>query len=807
MTPSDLDSRDVGTRAARRGPSARTARIARAQWPLAFALLLLLVVANAGLGPLLEDTGWWWLMTFVAAGVLLGSAGLRRAGLPVSLGPLAGFGVLVLMLTLLFGAGSGWLWLIPTGETIDRFRDLVLSGTVSIEQQSTPAEATAGILFLLSAGAGVIAILIDTLAVILRVTALAGLPVLVPLLVPGGALGGEANLQALVLTAVAYLLLLHVEIRMRRAGSRAGPPAAAGPGTVAPARRRVPGALGGAAVVGSVAIVAAIVVSVATPVLPGGNLTGARPGSSLLFANGVSPMINLGQDLRRPDAEPVLHYRTTATRPPYLRLLTLDEFSGRNWTAALAPGSRANSVDDIDLPPGLSPDITTSETITTIGIDNLATRWLPAPAPARSVTGLLGAWYWNESTGSIASPGDTTRGQEYTVTALTLEPTAEQLRQAAGDYPEEIRRSLTLPPETPTLIGDTAREVTAGTATAYDAARALQDYLRGSEFSYDIEAPVEDGYDGGGMDVVSTFLEVKSGYCVHFSSAMAAMARSIGIPARIAIGYQPGTLSASSSIAGIGRYSVDTHDLHAWTEVYFEGVGWVPFEPTPGRGAVPAYTRDDAAAVQLGEAGQAAPTNAPRPEDLGGQNDTDTQADASSPADPRGGILRLGLLLLGTLALLLLPAAVRVNRRMLRRRGILAGRSGAAEAWREVSDTAVDHGVFVRETETPRELAGRLRVLVGSEGGAAGSGAGGGAPAEALDRLLVGAERSRFGRPGGDVPTATGAQAALLLADLDLVLRGIHSGSDWRLRARATLLPASLWRPGERRTDYPAANA
>ncbi|TFD36708.1 transglutaminase domain-containing protein [Cryobacterium sp. TMT1-62] len=813
MTPSDRvapdqAAPDQGTRTAWRDPSARAARLKRAEWPLAFALLLLLVVADAGLGPLLEGTGWWWLMTFTAAGVLLGSAGFRRAGLPVFLGSLAGLGVLVAVLTLLFGAGSGWLWLIPTGETIDRFRDLALSGVVSIEQQSTPAEATAGILFLLSAGAGVIAILIDTLAVILRVPALAGLPVLVPLLVPGLALGHEANLEALVLTAAAYLLLLHVEIRMRRAGSLPGPPVVAGPGTVAPGRRHVPGSSKGAVVVGSVAIVAAIVVSVATPVLPGGSLTRARPGSSLLFANGVSPMINLGQDLRRPDAEPVLHFRTTATRPPYLRLLTLDEFSGRNWTAGEAPRSRANAVDDIDLPPGFSPDIKTSETITTIGIDNLAARWLPTPAPPRSVTGLLGAWYWNEATGSITSPGDTTRGQEYTVTALTLEPTAEQLREAEGAYPAEIRRSLRLPAETPALIGDTAREVTAGTTSAYEAARALQDYLRGSDFAYDTEAPVEAGYDGGGIDVVSTFLEVKTGYCVHFSSAMAAMARSIGIPSRIAIGYQPGSLSASGSVAGVGRYSVDTHDLHAWTEIYFEGVGWVPFEPTPGRGAVPAYTQDNAVTVPLTDSGQAGPSDAPRPEDLGGQNAADAQADASSPAHSRGGIIRLGLLVLGTFALLLLPALIRVTRRMLRRRGLLSGQSGAVEAWREVSDTAVDHGVFVRETETPRELAARLRVLIGSVGGTEsvteGAGPGGGAAAEALDRLLVGAERSHYGRPGDD---AQSARAAERVADLDVVLRGIHSVSGRRLRVRATLLPASLWRPGERRIGRPAVNA
>ncbi|WP_166785504.1 transglutaminase TgpA family protein [Cryobacterium cryoconiti] len=797
MTRSEADTTTGGPPAASGAgqpvPTIRAMRIASAQWPLAGALLLLLAVAGGALAPLLNGTGWWWLMAIVAAVVLLGGAGLRRVGVPGFLGPLFGFGLLVATLTLLFGAGTGWVLVIPTGETLDRFRDLVLAGTLSIEMQSTPAEATAGILFLLGVGAGMMAILIDTLAVVLRVPALAGLPVLVPLLVPGLVLGGKANLPALVLTAVAYLVLLRVEIRMRQAGSTA----------FTPGRPWAPVAPGGAVVVGGIAVVAAIVVSVAMPVLPGGGLAGARPGGSLLFANGVSPMINLGQDLRRPDAVPVLHYRTTATRPPYLRMLTLDEFSGRNWTARLAPGNRENTVDDIALPPGLSPEIATGETITTIGIDGLATRWLPTPAPARSVTGLLGFWYWNGTSGSIASPSDTTRGQEYTVTSLTLAPTAEQLRQAEADYPSGIQDSLELPAQTPALIGDTAREVTAGAATAYDAAVALQEYLRGSEFDYDTEAPVEADYDGGGIDVVSTFLEVKSGYCVHFSSAMAVMARSVGIPARIAIGYLPGVLSASSSVAGIGRYSVDTHDLHAWTEIYFEGVGWVPFEPTPSRGRVPDYTRETSAAAPNDEAGQTAPSGAARPEDAGAQNAADGEQGAATPEEEAGGLLRLGLLLTGVLALLLVPAAVRVTRRRLRRRGILRGPDGAGVAWREVSDTAVDHGVEVRDTETPRELAGRLRRLVESRPGPAG-GTEQESVNEALERLLVAAERSRYARSSG---TGDTARSAALAADLDVVLRGIRSGSERRARVQATLLPVSLWQPGAQRIGRPAANA
>ena len=98
-----------------------------------------------------------------------------------------------------------------------------------------------------------------------------------------------------------------------------------------------------------------------------------------------------------------------------------------------------------------------------------------------------------------------------------------------------------------------------------------------------MEAPVDDGYDGDGFEVIAEFLEKKSGYCVHFSSAMAILARMAGIPARISLGYLPGdrVVGADTRLS----YTVGTDDLHAWPELYFSGVGWVPFEPTPGAGS------------------------------------------------------------------------------------------------------------------------------------------------------------------------------------------------------------------------------
>ncbi|MEO6200608.1 MAG: transglutaminase-like domain-containing protein, partial [Cryobacterium sp.] len=371
-----------------------------------------------------------------------------------------------------------------------------------------------------------------------------------------------------------------------------------------------------------------------------------------------------------------------------------------------------------------------------------------------------------------------TRGQEYTVTALELQPTAQQLRESRGRYPVEVAPMLVLPFPRPDIIAETLNAVTQDATSKYDEALAIQDYLRG--FRYDTEAPVEDGYDGGGMEVIGTFLEVKRGYCVHFASAMAVMARTMGIPARIAIGYLPGTRDTDSP-EGSDRYNVDSHDLHSWPELYFVGVGWVPFEPTPGRGTVPDYALPPDAATPTDTPATTGPTQAPRDTDPGFTPDTGSVAAGTAGQQNADALLRVGLSLLLALVVLLTPGIVRAIRRTRRMRRLRSGQGGAEGAWIELTDCALDLGVPVRATETPRELAARLRQLPGL-----------GAPLEAsaaLGRLLVAAERERYARPGAAQPQP----GPDLAGDLVLVTRAIRAGAEPRARIIASLLPASLW--------------
>ena len=173
--------------------------------------------------------------------------------------------------------------------------------------------------------------------------------------------------------------------------------------------------------------------------------------------------------------------------------------------------------------------------------------------------------------------------------AATKEPRAD-LDPAFSALPENV----------PAIIGTTARTVAGNQPTPYGQAMALQDYLRSGSFTYSLDTPVQDGYDGSGMDVLAKFLDVKSGYCIHFSAAMAVMARELGIPSRIAVGFAPGSTTGQTETVGgraLNGFEATGRDAHAWPELYFQGLGWVPFEPTPSRGSVPEYAQDDTAAT------------------------------------------------------------------------------------------------------------------------------------------------------------------------------------------------------------------
>ena len=378
----------------------------------------------------------------------------------------------------------------------------------------------------------------------------------------------------------------------------------------------------------------------------------------------------------------------------------------------------------------------TTTITTSIQIENMQSRWLPVPYPVKGVQGLSGTWSWDPDDLTIGGINTTTQSQKYTATSLILQPTAEQLKAAGGADPG-VRRARSVPAAP--AAGDHHRRprwtATKGALSEYDKAVALQDYFRDNGFVYSTQTPLKQGYDGDGARVIAKFLEVKSGYCVHFASAMALMARTLGIPSRVAEGYLPGATSGGTA-NNPGQYTVTSDDLHAWPELYFAGVGWVSFEPTVGRGTIPSYTRPDAIPGLTTPGSSSTSTSAARPLVPTDPTNVANPAGAAvtSPLQPLisgGGVALIAVLVLLT------PAVLRRMRRRARLRRLSDEWGGASVVWDELRDTARDLGWLVPVTETPRAFATRIGDAVAGTPGA-----------EAVLRLLAVRERDAYGPPG-----------------------------------------------------------
>ncbi len=762
------------------------AALSRAQrFALTGASFLLVVIATMALGPLISGSGWWWLCAFVAAGTLFAGAGLRAVRTPPSLVPVLELGVLLLLLTLFFGGGSSLLLAIPTQGTFETFGELLVGAQRTIEQQSVPAIPVPALSFALALGIGVLAVVTDILVQTVRMPALAAAPALVPILIPGFIIEAGAEVPTLVLTAAAYLLLLRVDVRVRRraalASGEGGTEEAAT--VIAPKRVPIVSTLGASLGLAAVGLLTASVLAASTPSISTSLLLGS-PSPGNLFARGVSPFIDLGRDLRRPEPRPAFHYYARDGDRPYFTLLTLDRFEGEVWGATERAVDGDNTVDALPQPDGLSAAVETSEHPIDVTIEEVRTTWLPVPYPTTRIEGLQGSWFWDDGSLTVRSVDTNTGGQRYRATLLEVDPTPAQLRSADRDLPVDIQPYLALPEDVPAIITDTASTITAAAGSPYDAAVAIQAYLRGVDFDYSTEAPVEDGYDGGGFDVIAKFLETKAGYCVHFASTMAVLAREAGIPARISIGYTQGT-PTEDRVNGVQRVEVDSHDLHSWPELYFEGVGWVPFEPTPGRGSVPDYSRPNAGEEQapsIPGGGSATPDPSGRP-DL--DPDRNLAGTDGGPIATAGQLwMRTGVLAIVVAVLLLAPAFLRFAQRRTRLRRIRRGERSADAAWEELVATARDLGAGAAGAETPRAFA--ERTMRGDAFGDA-------ALRAALVRLRDAVERERYG-PSFLEPDGAGARerAAAVAADLRTVRSALLAQAGAGDRIRATLVPASL---------------
>ena len=476
----------------------------------------------------------------------------------------------------------------------------------------------------------------------------------------------------------------------------------------------------------------------------------------------------------------MLKYTTSQQDLAPLRILTADRFDGNQWEPTTADPPRSQRASrGLPDPPGLSTEVDRDQLSMRIDVGSTLNQdFLPLPYPTREVD-IDGRWLYDASSLNVRGDGETVRNKSYTAEYLVVKPTAQQLRQAP-DAPNEVERTFTaLPRSLPDVVRSTAVDVTASATSDYDKAMALQQWFREKGgFTYSTTAPV----DAGG-DAVAEFLADKSGYCVQFSSAMAVMARTLGIPARIAVGFLPGTP------AGEETYSVMLTDAHAWPELYFEGSGWVRFEPTPATRAgiapswaTPATDVAPSAGASATTPGQApgadtttdTPTTGPNqaaPEEAAAAaagEDAPTQVDVDVP----WRTVLVVLLLMAVIALAPVTAALA---RWRRQRAAQDDRARIEAAWADLFEGADDLGYVLSPGSTPRQAGAELALAARLPSTSS--------DAVTLTRLAQAVERSRYAR--------TSAPAGDVQADVRSVLRAVASTRTRGQRTLARVLPRS----------------
>lgn len=737
-----------------------------ADLPLTLGVLVAVFASLLPLMHVVKPTG--WLAGATAISVVTLSAGFfaRRSRLPAVAVSLIEAGVWALFLTLVFLRDTALLWIIPTPDTVSAIPGLLGAAAQEITVGAAPLEASLALSVLIVGATGLLTIIVDHVVLTARMPLLAAIGLIAVSLIPSIAVPGDVDVVAFVLLAAAILFLMRAETRSREE----------------PLERDATRSAGVPATAIGIGAIAVVITLVAAPLLPeplaqaGAGSIGAGPG--------IDATLQLGDDLRRPREVEVLQVRGDTPTAPYLRATTLSQFDGSVWqpdqvrSVPLDSGSEATSgLGEV----AVDPDIKLIQYVTTVQVTNLSSQWLPVSYPAVGVTGLDGSWAAVPYNRTVVSEGASTQGQQYEVTTQVPRPTLEQIRSHTAGGEDQRDGTTELPEGIDPSIAELAAQVTSGTQNDYDALIALQSWFRSSEFSYSLDAPVEDGFDGSGVDAVATFLKQREGYCVHFASAFAIMARTLGMPSRIVVGYLPGT-ATGDIVDRQAVFSVASGQLHAWPEVYFDGIGWIAFEPTNGLGVPTGFSAAATSPTGVDDPTSVAPqpnasaSTAPElsPEDQAAQQNGSTTGTSSTSTNP----LPVLSLVLGILLALCVPALLRELRR---RRMLTSARDGdAAAAWGSVQEIAIDLGIDVPASETPRSLGTRLVDRHG-------------APRDEM-MLLVGAiERASYAAGGAHSFWQGDAMANAAAAVRSSMLTGV----DKPRRVLALFAPRSLIvRPG-----------
>ena len=758
---------------------------------LTLAAAFAVALGAAAVVPLYSDLHWLVRALGAVVAVALAGIAVRRAHLPAAVQPLLTLTALGYYLCLAFARTTLSLGLIPSSETWHALNNLLQAGLTDIDRLAPPVPSNTGLALIAAAGVGAIAVAVDLVAVVLGRAAAAGLPLLVLFAIPAAVLPGGLGWIPFVFVAAGWLSLMLVEgsDRVSRWGtplqaSKADRAVRYDDASLGRVGRRI-----GVAALGVAVIVPAMIPGLDARLLGGGGGVGDGTGHGSRTTTTYNPIVRLRDDLRLPKRRDVLTYTTDATAPDYLRMTTLDRFNDAGWSSSKLTGDtkRDGVTGTLPAPVGLDPTQSVPVQVT-VRIRDLDAQWLPVPAVPSQVR-VDGPWLYDSRSQTVFGirTGTKKLSEPYTVVALQSKPSRTVLAgSTATNLPDDVRQySLDPGKEVTSAVRTLTATVTSDAGPSpYAKVAAIQAFFTNpaSGFRYSINPQIA-GIDS--PDALQAFLDKRRGFCEQYASAMAAMIRIAGVPARVAVGFTAGTRQKD------GSYTVTTDDAHAWPEAWFAGAGWVRFEPTPrrdGQTSVPSYATAAGTAFNgLAGPNTQVPTGGALPDTgatatgnaklnqldriANGGGAAPAHASRSAGSSRRRLVVLLALALV--VALLLLPRLLHLVRSRRRWRG-----PAAVAGWQQVREDAVDLGHRWRPADSPRAAAAALAQRYAFD-----------APArDALGRVATAAELSRYAREGA---AAAGNGIA---SDVATVRSALRAAVSRRARWRAWALPLSTLR-------------
>jgi len=613
---------------------------------------------------------------------------------------------------------------------------------------------------LLVSGIGIL-LAVDLLVCGMRRAALGGLPLLLAITISASVLLNPVDWVVFLLTGFGWLALIAIQ-ETDRVGSW---------GRGQAVRPRLT-AVGGLAA--RIAVTCGLVAVVLSSALSSEGRTfgsfGQNGGNSSI--NVSNPMLDLRRNLVQGEDIPLVYVKTDDSAPSYLRTTVLDDFTGSSWQPTDRDFDSTSGIDgQLPPPPGLTSTAAPASHNWQIRVsESFPSKWLPLPYP----TGKLDVddkWRYDPETLDVIGVGNTNAsGLTYNATALSPRIDSTALREAAAP-PASLRARMTdLPNGLPAVFQRTAREVTKGAKNDFDRAVMLQDWFRTvGGFEYSLRPS-----SGTGASTLQKFITTdRVGYCEQFSAAMAVMARSLNIPARVAVGFLRADRDKDTFV-------FSAHDLHAWPELYFDGVGWIVFEPTPQdrTSAAPSYTTQ-----ALGQS----PTDVPSGSATATAQPTNQKPDVV-PADNTGAanqqgsgantwlIVSLAVLLL--IIMLLLPRVLRGSTSRRRWSTAHSAEAVADAAWSEVRATAVDLDLDWSDQRTVRAngLVVQREVVPTYEG------------RRAIDDVVTFVELTRYAR-ARELSEDTRAR---IEKDVETWREAVYKAVDHKRARRARWFPRSV---------------